>query len=133
MSVEPIKRGRGRPKIEVTAALCEEARAAAAEGLRKEGIARRLGMSLRTFRDRCNEYQELRDAVEAGSGEAIGNVENALYQKAIRGDNVSMIFFLKNHAPENWKDRYEGKQEIDPEEMGEKFAAAFNRMAEMEA
>ena len=36
-------------------------------------------------------------------------VEDALFASALKGNVTAQIFWLKNRAPDRWKDRYEGE------------------------
>ena len=45
-------------------------------------------------------------------------VEDALFSNAVKGNVTAQIFWLKNRAPDRWKDRYEqqlgGEVKIEP-------------------
>jgi len=56
-----------------------------------------------------NKQPELLVALKENRDEADYAIENALYKKALEGDNTAMIFWLKNRQPKKWRDR----QEID--------------------
>lgn len=46
-------------------------------------------------------------AISNGREVSVASVENALYKKAMSGDNAAMIFYLKNKAPERWSEHPE--------------------------
>lgn len=49
--------------------------------------------------------KEFRDAVSQAEIDAIGKVENALFEAATRGNVTAQQVFLYNRDPERWKDR----------------------------
>ena len=73
-----------------------------------------------------HERQEARmqyeQAIKEGRAEGVKNVTNALYDKAVSGDSVAMIFFLKNRDNEHWRDKSEVKNEVN---VGEEFLKAI--------
>lgn len=81
----------------------------AKSGLTIEQIAKNLKVAKSTFCTYMNKHQELSDALKENRDEADYAIENALYKKALEGDNTAMIFWLKNRQPKKWRDR----QEID--------------------
>jgi len=88
----------------IDTSIFEKVEACAAQGLTKEQTAHALGIHYDTF----NEYQKrddrLKEAYAVGKSKGIATVANALFQKAKGGDNVAMIFYLKNRDPNNWED-----------------------------
>ena len=44
-------------------------------------------------------------------------VQNALLKKALGGDTVAMIFWLKNRKPSQWRDRPVAVESMDTEDM----------------
>ena len=76
----------------------------AAQGLTYEQIARCLNLHVATLIEKRKDYPELDEAIKRGRDQGVQNVTNALYEKAIKGDNTAMIFFLKNRDPKNWSD-----------------------------
>jgi hypothetical protein len=88
------------PKLNIVAAW-------ARNGLIIEEIAKNLGVAKSTFCTYINKYPELSDALKQNKDEADQAVENALYKKAVEGDNTAMIFWLKNRQPKKWRDRQE--------------------------
>lgn len=93
-----------------------EVKRLAGQGLTLDQIARCLGIARTTFWQARKADEELQQALEDGKAEAVRDVTNALYQKALEGDNTAMIFWLKNRA--GWADAY--KHEVtnkSPDEM----------------
>ena len=82
----------------------EKIKALASRGLTKEQIALSLGFSSRTFLRRQQENKEIEQAYREGKAQGIGIIANALFEKAKKGDNTAMIFFLKCNG---WKENQE--------------------------
>lgn len=77
----------------------------ASQGLNLDQISRAIGICNSTlYAKKASDYPEIQEAIDTGRAKGIEEVTNALYEKAKKGDNVSMIFFLKNRDPENWMD-----------------------------
>lgn len=70
-------------------------RCAAAAGV---GVTR---PTVALYRNRNPEFAESESGCEMN---AISDVEDALYRKAMNGHPTALIFFLKNRAPDRWKD-----------------------------
>lgn len=105
----------------------------ASEGLSLAQIAEQMNVHVRTANTWQSKYQAFADAVGAGRMMAAGNVENALYRRAVgyaytetktvtdatgeqtvtvtekqqAPDTLAQIFFLKNRNPKEWRDRRE--------------------------
>ena len=101
----------GRPKFEITPEICEQVENLSAQGLTVDQIASVLGVSRQTIYERQNEYPEFSDALKRGRGKGVANVTNALYTKAIDGDNTAIIFYLKNRA--GWVDKQEIQSTVE--------------------
>jgi hypothetical protein len=99
----------GRPAFVVDETMIKKVESLAANGLTMEQIAQSLGIHYATLNKKQNQYKELDEAIKRGKAKGIATVTNALFKKATSGDNVSMIFYLKNRDPNNWRD----KQEIE--------------------
>ena len=82
----------------------EKIKALASRGLTKEQIALSLGFSSRTFLRRQAENKEIEQAYREGKAQGIGTIANALFEKAKKGDNTAMIFFLKCNG---WRENSE--------------------------
>ena len=90
----------------------EKIKALASRGLTKEQIALSLGFSSRTFLRRQQENKEIEQAYREGKAQGVGIIANALFEKAKKGDNTAMIFFLKCNG---WKENSETTIKIDTE------------------
>lgn len=105
----------GRPKWIPTEEICDKAREMASRGLTVSQIADCLGVSERTIYERQIEYPHFMQSIKEGRSEGINQVTNALFEKAIEGDNTCMIFYLKSRDRESWGDQYiEPIKEIPP-------------------
>ena len=105
------KRKVGRPRFEITPEVCEKVENLSAQGLTVDQIALVLGVSHWTIYERQNEFPEFSDALKRGRGKGVANVTNALYTKAVDGDNTAMIFYLKNRA--GWVDKQEIQSTVE--------------------
>ena len=105
------KRKVGRPRFEITPEVCEKVENLSAQGLTVDQIALVLGVSHWTIYERQNEYPDFSDALKRGRGKGVANVTNALYTKAVDGDNTAMIFYLKNRA--GWVDKQEVQSTVE--------------------
>lgn len=96
----------GRPKWIPSQEDMEKASDMASRGLTVSQISDCLGISDATFYDRQNEFPEFLDAIKRGRSKGLESVTNALFEKAILGDNTCMIFYLKTRDRESWGDQY---------------------------
>ena len=115
---EPKKVGRPtkyNPKVHT-----EIVKKLASRGFTEEEMADILGVSRPTFLSWKQNHPEFFSAVREGKMEPIHNVENALYrlcrgytykeggeEKVKHPDVRAIQFYLKNVAPEKWRDRHE--------------------------
>ena len=97
--------------FEITDEVIRQVEALAANGLSEEQIGSVIGVSRSTIQRKTKENESFESAIKRGRHKGVAKVANALFQKAINGDNVAMIFFLKNRDSGNWKDRVEQKIE----------------------
>ena len=105
----------GRPPWIPTEEICEEAREMASRGLTVSQIADCLGIGERTVYEKQSKYPQFMRAIKEGRSEGINQVTNALFEKAIEGDNTCMIFYLKTRDRESWGEQYiEPIKEIPP-------------------
>ena len=105
----------GRPPWIPTDEICEEARDMASRGLTISQISDCLGVSERTVYEKQNDYPHFLQAIKEGRSQGINKMTNALFDKAVGGDNTSMIFYLKSRDRESWGDQYiEPIREIPP-------------------
>lgn len=79
----------------------------AGEGLAGYQIAQAMGISYDTLARRIADTADIADALKRGAQAAIGRVENALFESAIKGNLGAQVFYLKNRASDRWKDRTE--------------------------
>ena len=79
----------------------------ARDGLTNEQIANNVSISRETLNQWRNKYPSISDALKKNKEIADIEVENALYRKALCGDIVAQIFWLKNRRPDKWRDKPE--------------------------
>ena len=94
----------GRPKIHLD---LNEIERMAGQGLTEEQIAYNLGVHYTTLLKRKQQYSEYSEALKRGRAKAIDKVTNALYNKAVDGDTTAMIYWTKNMAKTQFKDRWD--------------------------
>tara|TARA_R110002020_G_scaffold144145_2_gene317050 strand:+ start:13490 stop:13852 length:363 start_codon:yes stop_codon:yes gene_type:complete len=58
-------------------------------------------------------HPEFLESIKEGKQKADCDVAQSLYNKAINGDTVAALFWLKNRKPDKWRDKQEIKQEVD--------------------
>ena len=105
----------GRPKWIPDADICARASEMASRGLTVAQIADCLGVSESTLYNKQEEYLEFMDAIKRGRSKGMNEITNALFEKAVNGDNTAMIFYLKTRDRENWGEQYiEPVKEIPP-------------------
>ena len=83
------------------------------QGLYIKEIAAKMGISVATVYDWMNKNPEIAAAIKKGRDKSIDMVENALFKSAINGNVTAMIFYLKNRAPERYKDRVDNNINTD--------------------
>lgn len=86
------------PRLEDIKAWCRN-------GMIDKDIARRLKVGLSTLNDYKTKYPDFLEAIKTDRETADNAVESALYQRALKGDIIAQIFWLKNRRPAQWKDR----------------------------
>lgn len=80
----------------------------ASQGLNITTLAKSVGVSRDTFTRRMRDNTAIAEAYKNGKAASIQVVENTLFQMATSGKNVvATIFYLKNAAPEQYKDVHE--------------------------
>lgn len=103
----------GRPPFEITEDVIKKVESLASQGLTKEQIARVLGIAYTTLNEKSKQFSEFSEAIKSGQAKGVATITNALFKSAKSGQVTSMIFWLKNRAPDEWKDRVpEGFGEI---------------------
>lgn len=75
------------------------------QGALEKDIYERLGISKQAFYDYKNKYADFADLLKKSYDYCTDQVEGALYKKALSGDVVAQIFWLKNRRPDKWKDK----------------------------
>lgn len=83
------------------------------QGLYIKDIAAKMGISVTTVYDWMNKNPKIAAAIKKGRDKSIDLVENALFKSAINGNVTAMIFYLKNRAPERYKDRVDNNINTD--------------------
>lgn len=83
------------------------------QGLYIKDIAAMMGVCVTTVYDWMNKNPDIAAAIKKGRDKSIDMVENALFQSAINGNVTAMIFYLKNRAPERYKDRVDNNINTD--------------------
>ena len=83
------------------------------QGLYIKEIAAKMGISVATVYDWMNKNPKIAAAIKKGRDKSIDMVENALFKSAINGNVTAMIFYLKNRAPERYKDRVDNNINTD--------------------
>lgn len=106
----------------------------AQEGLTLEQIAQRLGVNKDTLNEWSKRYPEFSVALKTTKEEADSKVVQSLYKKALGGDTVAMIFWLKNRQPAQWREqqevkhsggvKVEGKLDLSLEDVTKRYADA---------
>lgn len=105
------KRPRGRPPLTFT-----DEQIAYIEGLapflNQGQIADRLGVSQNGFRHAMERQPRIREAIKRGKAEKVARVAETLVDKALGGNIVAAIFYLKAQA--GWKDDGSSQEEPQP-------------------
>ena len=81
----------------------EKVKRFASIGLTQSQTALALGVSLSTVENRLRDDNDFKAAYEMGKAEGIGDVANALFDKATMGDVAAQRFYLAARA--NWSDK----------------------------
>ena len=111
---------RGRPQFEVTEDVIKKVESLASQGLTLEQIARVLGICYQTLNEKKKEFSEFSDAIKSGQAKGVATIANALFNNAKSGNTTAQIFFLKNRAPIEWRDKHDhehsgpGGKPLDP-------------------
>jgi len=105
------KRPRGRPPLEFS-----DEQIAYIEGLapflNQGQIADRLGVSQNGFRNAMERQPRIKEAIKRGKAEKVARVAETLVDKALGGNIVAAIFYLKAQA--GWKDDGSAHEEPQP-------------------
>lgn len=83
-------------------------------GLTEEKIARALDVTGQTIRNWKHKSPKFFEAIKRGQAKSEARVAKSLYEmaigepaKRIQPNVTAAIFFLKNRAPESWRDRHD--------------------------
>ena len=134
MNSDEKNKGRinGAPNVVVDDAFLKKAEEAAAKGGGYGDIARTMGIGESTLRKHRKKAKALEEAIANGRAKAVRLVEDALFQDAMTPRNtVAKIWFLKNRAPERWKDKHEVEAKIDVG-LAEELVDVFKRDEEVQ-
>ena len=96
---------RGRPKFEITEDVIKKVEALASQGLTKEQIAHVLGICYQTLNEKTKQYSDFSDAIASGRAKGVATISNALFNNAKKGNTTAQMFYLKNRAPIEWRDK----------------------------
>ena len=113
MATAKTKTGRNRPArggvCRYDPAHCDTALETLAEGHSLAGLAGKIGVDRRTITNWRNQYPEFDDACERGQMMAVYWWERQARNLAMTGEGnaATVIFGLKNRAPEDWRDKQE--------------------------
>ena len=75
-----------------------------AEGCTRSGTVKAAGIARRTFYTWLDEVPEFKENVEYAEAEARVGIEARLHRLAIEGDRFSIMYWLQNRYPDDWKD-----------------------------
>ena len=103
----------GRKKIVFTEEDYDNITRWAGLGLSEQQIADNLGVSLSSIARNKRHNDKFDTALKKGKSKSIEVITNALFEKAKNKDTTSMIFWLKNRAPNEWNDNVQGNHKID--------------------
>ena len=91
---------------EITDDVLKDIKKHASRGLTKQQIADAMGWSRSTLHNKTKNNVDVLQAIKEGSAQGIEKVANALFTNATEHNNTTaQIFYLKNRAPDEWKDR----------------------------
>lgn len=107
----------GRKKITFTEEDYENITRWAGLGLSEQQIADNLGVSLSSIARNKRNNDRFDTALKKGKSKSIEVITNALFEKAKNKDTTSMIFWLKNRAPNEWNDNVQVNHKIDIKKM----------------
>ena len=95
----PKKRGRGRPKFELSEAHRTDVPRLAGIGLTNDQLAAYLEVSTTCFDELMKREPEFKRAISKKRASAIGQVASTLFQQAIKPNNLTAtIFYLKTQG-----------------------------------
>jgi|GEM_PF-2299461 len=115
-------RTKARPSIDWRS-LTSNIEAMAAKGLTVEQIVESLGCATSTFYENRKKYPEIEESFKKGRAGGIKDIANALFEKAIAGDTVAMIFYLKSRG--GWSDKVSEQELKNAKEELARFYETF--------
>lgn len=74
-------------------------------GATDEEVARKLGISQRSFYEYQKEFLQFSQSLKETKEKVDSEVENALLQNALKGNTTAQIFWLKNRRPDKWREK----------------------------
>jgi hypothetical protein len=77
---------------------------ALSEGCTRTGAMKAAGIARRTFYNWLEDVQDFRENVQYAEAEARVAIEARLHRLAIEGDRFSIMYWLQNRYPDDWKD-----------------------------
>ena len=95
----------GTSKFIVTDEILTKVQSLASQGLTTVQIGDVLGVAERTVYKYKKNNKQFAQAIKEGQAKGVATITNALFKSAKSGQVTSMIFWLKNRAPNEWKDR----------------------------
>ena len=95
----------GTSKFIVTDEILTKVQSLASQGLTTAQIGDVLGVHERTIYKYKKNDAQFAQAIKEGQAKGVATITNALFKSAKSGQVTSMIFWLKNRAPDEWKDR----------------------------
>ena len=75
-----------------------------AEGCTRSGTVKAAGIARRTFYTWLEDVPEFKENVEYAEAEARIGIEARLHRLALDGDKLSIMYWLQNRYPDDWKD-----------------------------
>lgn len=94
----------GRPAFQITEEVIAKAEESASHGMTVKQIAQSLGMGERTLYEKQADFPQFAQAIKRGQAKGVDDITNALFENGKNGNVVAQIFYLKNRAPDEWKD-----------------------------
>lgn len=85
----------------------------ARDGLTNEQIAHNIGIAESTFYEWQNTKSEFSETLKKGREIVDYEVENALRKKALSGNVIACIYWLKNRRPDKWREQPKEKVDFD--------------------
>lgn len=119
---------KGRKPFEFTPALLKKIKHMASTGLTQEQIAINIGIDPTNLSKKKNTNDQLCQAIKEGKEEGIKQVTNALFNKAMEGDNTAMLFFLCNRDKNNWRHVSNIQHDDTNENLAKVLEKLFDRL-----